>query len=280
VGERQPHGADLLPAGRQAVEDPARDDEVRARVVVRQRQAELVVVPGGRRAGERNRERERGRERAGCLQGNPNGLIVYTLAVRRLLDWTMGLAETLGSPGLFLLAFLDSSFLSFPEVVDILMVGLVVRYPERMLWYAALPTIGSVAGAYVIYALARRGGETFIRKRMHERHVDRAFAVFRKYGMLAVAIPSIMPPPVPFKIFMLAAGASGLSRRDFLVAVTLGRSVRYFGEALLAAWYGEAAFRAVETFMHEHTVLMLVVMGGLAAAGAGWIWWSRRRSGV
>jgi membrane protein YqaA with SNARE-associated domain len=95
--------------------------------------------------------------------------------VRRLLDWIMGLAEALGSPGLFLLAFLDSSFLSFPQVVDIFMVGLVVRYPERLLWYAALPTIGSVAGAYILYALARRGGEAFIRKRMHDRHVDRAF---------------------------------------------------------------------------------------------------------
>lgn len=188
----------------------------------------------------------------------------------------MGLAEALGSPGLFLLAFLDSSFLSFPEVVDIFMVGLVVRYPERMVWYAALPTIGSVAGAYLLYALARRGGEAFIRKRMHERHVDRAFEVFRKYGMLAVAVPSIMPPPVPFKIFILAAGASGMNRRDFLIAISLGRGVRYFGEAALAAWYGEAALVAIETFMHEHTLAMVGILTTLVALGALWIWWSRR----
>ena len=192
----------------------------------------------------------------------------------------MGIAEALGGPGLFLLAFLDSSFLSFPEVVDILMVGLVVKYPERMLWYAALPTVGSVAGAYIIYALARRGGEAFIRKRMHERHVDRAIEVFRKYGMLAVAVPSIMPPPVPFKIFILAAGAAGMSRRDFLIAISLGRGVRYFGEALIAAWYGEAAIRAIETFMHEHSVAVLIGTGALVVAGALWIWWSQRRKPV
>ena len=60
--------------------------------------------------------------------------------MRRILDWVMGIAETMGGPGLFILSFLDSSFLSFPEVVDVLMIGLVARYPERMLWYAAMPT--------------------------------------------------------------------------------------------------------------------------------------------
>lgn len=192
----------------------------------------------------------------------------------------MGIAEALGGPGLFLLAFLDSSFLSFPEVVDILMVGLVARYPERLLWYAALPTLGSIAGSYLIYMLARRGGEAFMRRRMHEQHVDRAFEVFRKYGILAVAVPSIMPPPVPFKIFVLAAGAAGLRQRDFLIAISLGRGVRYFGEALIAAWYGEAAIRAIETFVHEHTTAMLVSLGALAAAGAAWIWWANRREHV
>jgi membrane protein YqaA with SNARE-associated domain len=200
--------------------------------------------------------------------------------VRRILDWVMGLAEALGSPGLFLLAFLDSSFLSFPQVVDVLMVSLVVRYPERFVWYAALPTIGSVAGSYILYSLARRGGEAFIRKRMHDRHVDRSLEVFRKYGMLAVAVPSIMPPPVPFKLFILAAGASGMRKRDFLVAVSAGRGVRYFGEALIAAWYGEAAFRAIETFMHEHTLATMLLMGALLAAVAGWMWWAQRAERV
>ena len=91
----------------------------------------------------------------------------------RLLKWIEGLALALGGPGLFILSFLDSSFLSFPEVTDILIIVLVTKHPERFLWYTALPTIGSVMGCYVLYALARRGGEAFLRKRMHERHVEK-----------------------------------------------------------------------------------------------------------
>ena len=187
----------------------------------------------------------------------------------------MGVAEALGGPGLFFLSFLDSSFLSFPEVVDVLMVGLVARYPERMLWYAVLPTLGSVSGCYALYAFARRGGEAFVRRRLHERHVDRAFAIFRKYGMLAIAIPSIMPPPVPFKIFVLAAGAAGMRKRDFLIAVSVGRGLRFFGEAILAAWYGPVALTRIEAFVQQHkwgvilALLMLMVIGGI------WIWWRR-----
>jgi membrane protein YqaA with SNARE-associated domain len=193
--------------------------------------------------------------------------------MRRFLDWVTGLAEMLGGPGLFLIAFLDSSFLSFPEVVDILMMGLVARYPERLLWYAALPTIGSILGSYVLYAMALRGGEAFLRKRLHDRHVDRYLAIFRKYGLLAVAIPAILPPPVPFKVFVLAAGAARVRRVDFLVAIAIGRGVRYFGEALLAAWYGPAAIQ----FLHDHArafTIGLVVL--LVTAGVAWFWWVRR----
>ena len=187
----------------------------------------------------------------------------------------MGVAETLGGPGLFLLSFLDSSFLSFPEVVDVLMVGLVARYPERMLWYAALPTVGSVFGCYALYAFARRGGEAFVRRRLHERHVDRAFAIFRKYGMLAIAVPSIMPPPLPFKIFVLAAGASGMRRRDFLIAASVGRGFRFFGEALLAAWYGPAALTRIEAFVQGHKWGVILGLIGLMLIGGIWIWWRR-----
>jgi membrane protein YqaA with SNARE-associated domain len=195
-------------------------------------------------------------------------------------DWVMKIAEQLGGPGLGLLAFLDSSFLSFPEVTDLLMVGLVAKYPGRMVWYAAWPTIGSIAGAYLIYEMARRGGEAFLRRRLHERHVDRAFSLFRKYGLLVVAVPSILPPPMPFKIFILAAGAARVKPLDFLIAITVGRGLRYFGEALLAAWYGEAALGLLRSFLHDHGVATLCVLAALTLAGGLWIWHSGRRSGI
>ena len=195
----------------------------------------------------------------------------------RLLKWIEGLALALGGPGLFLLAFLDSSFLSFPEVTDILIIVLVTKHPERYLWYTALPTIGSVLGCYALYALARRGGEAFLRKRLKDHHVERAFAVFRRYGLLAVAVPSILPPPVPFKMFVLAAGAARVKPLDFIMAVTIGRGIRFFGEGLLALWYGQWAL----DLLHEHgrTVsLWLAVI--IAVLGAAYIWWSRRHGNV
>lgn len=188
----------------------------------------------------------------------------------------MGVAEALGGPGLFFLAFLDSSFLSFPEVVDVLMIGLVAKYPERLVWYATLPTIGSILGSYLLYLFALRGGEAFVRRRLSERHVDRAFAVFRKYGLLAIVVPSLLPPPVPFKIFILAAGASRMKRLDFLVAISIGRSVRYFGEAILAAWLGATALTRMEAFVHEHRVGAVAIVLLLVATGIVWIWWWKR----
>jgi membrane protein YqaA with SNARE-associated domain len=200
--------------------------------------------------------------------------------MRGFIDWVMKVAEHLGGPGLALIAFLDSSFLSFPEVVDLLMVGLVAKYPDRMLWYAIWPTVGSIAGAYIIYEMARRGGEAFLRRRLHERHVDRAFGLFRKYGLLVVAIPSILPPPVPFKIFILAAGAARVKPLDFLIAITIGRGIRYFGEALLAAWYGEKALAMMESFLHDHGIAVLTVVVALTVAGGLWIWYAGRRRGI
>lgn len=183
----------------------------------------------------------------------------------------------LGGPGLFLIAFLDSSFLSFPQVVDILLMGLVAKYPERLLYYASLPTLGSILGCFVLYTLARRGGEAFLRRRLHDRHVDRYLAIFRKYGLFAIAIPSILPPPVPFKVFVLAAGAAGVRRVDFIIAIAIGRGIRYFGEAALAAWYGPVAI----DFLQENAGLFTVVLVSVIVAAAGaWFWWSRRQGRI
>jgi membrane protein YqaA with SNARE-associated domain len=195
----------------------------------------------------------------------------------RFLGWVQGLAVALGGPGLFVLAFLDSSFLSFPEVTDVLIIVLVAKHPERFLWYTTLPTIGSIAGCYALYAVARRGGEAFMRRRLHERHVDRAFSLFRKYGLLAVAIPSILPPPVPFKIFVLTAGAARVRPIDFLVAVTIGRGIRFYGEGLLALWYGEWAL----DFMRANARAVSLWLGAIVATIAVvWMWWSRRRGRI
>src|SRR5215207_6018048 len=108
----------------------------------------------------------------------------------RFLRWVQQLAVALGAPGLLLISLLDSSFLSFPEVADVLIIVLVMEHPERALLYAAMPTIGSVMGSYVLYGVARRGGEGFLKKRAGAKYAARAISVFEKYGFWAVAIPS------------------------------------------------------------------------------------------
>jgi membrane protein YqaA with SNARE-associated domain len=193
----------------------------------------------------------------------------------RVVEWIQGFAISLGGPGLFLIAFLDSSFLSFPEVNDLLIIWLTTQHPERMLYYALMTTLGSIAGCLALYTLARKGGEAFLRKRFHERHIDRAMDLFQRYGLLAVLIPSILPPPAPFKIFVLAAGVTRVKLTHFITAIAIGRGVRYFGEGLLAVWYGEAA----ADFLRDNakpvaiSVAVVVFVGALA-----YILWQRRRS--
>ena len=191
------------------------------------------------------------------------------------MDWVRGLALALGGPGLFLIAFLDSSFLSFPEVVDLMLVVMATRHPERMVYYASLATAGSIAGCFILYLLARKGGETFLRKRFPERHVDSAIATFQKYGLLAVAVPAVLPPPVPLKIFLLAAGVARVRPRDFLLAIAAGRGIRYFGEGLLAVWYGEAA---LDYLQRNGTFVSVVLVLAIIAFGVGWVVWRRRSS--
>jgi membrane protein DedA with SNARE-associated domain len=194
--------------------------------------------------------------------------------MRRLLAWIQGFAESLGGPGVFIIAYLDSSFLSFPEVCDALIVLLTVAHRERMIFYALATTLGSVAGCYSLYLVGRKGGEAFLRKRFHERHVDRALGLFRRHGILSILVPSLMPPPMPFKIFVLAAGVSGMRSVDFLIAVGLGRGLRFFGIGVLALWKGQQAL----TWVHENAATAGLTLAALIVIFAiGSVLWKRRR---
>jgi len=193
----------------------------------------------------------------------------------RFLSWVQGIAFALGGPGVFLIALLDSSFLSFPEVVDLLIVVLVTHHKERMIFYAGLATLGSIAGCFMLYYVGRVGGEAFLRRRFHERHVDRALGMFQKYGLFAVAIPSILPPPIPFKPFVLIAGVARVRPWDFFLAVGIGRGVRYFGEGVLALWYGE---RAADFLKDNAQTVSLAVAALVVLLAGGWFFFKSRRT--
>src|SRR5262245_27319037 len=99
-----------------------------------------------------------------------------------IVEWIKGFAISLGGPGLFVIAFLDSSFLSFPEVNDLLIIYLTTQHEERMLYYALMTTLGSIAGCLALYTVARKGGEAFLKKRFKPAYIERATATFRRYG--------------------------------------------------------------------------------------------------
>jgi membrane protein YqaA with SNARE-associated domain len=150
-------------------------------------------------------------------------------------------ATEFGGIGLFVLAMLDSSFLSFPQVNDLLIIYLSTKTPALMPYYAGMTTAGSIVGCFLLYAFARRGGEMFLRKRFSGERVERGLALYQRHGLLAVVVPSLLPPPTPFKLFVLLAGAAGVSPWKFGAAIAIGRGIRYFGQGYLAVLYGEAA---------------------------------------
>jgi membrane protein YqaA with SNARE-associated domain len=187
-------------------------------------------------------------------------------------DWASGL----GGIGLFVIALLDSSFLSFPQVNDLLIIILSTSYPQRMPYYAGMTTIGSIIGCFMLYLVARRGGEVFLRKRVRGPYADRAIALYQKHGLLAVVVPALLPPPVPFKVFVLLAGAAEVSPVKFGVAVAIGRGIRYFGQGYLAVLYGEQA----AAFMKAHGTAIGIGLAATALViGAALVMLRRRRHG-
>ena len=175
------------------------------------------------------------------------------------------LALTLGAPGLFLVAFLDSSFLSLPEFAVLLVVYMVTHHKSRMLLYVASTLAGSIGGCLVMYVLGRKGGEPLVRQRFAGGSVERAMAAFRRHGIMAVLIPSILPPPAPFKIFVLLAGVAGITPGSFVTAVAIGRGARYLLLGVLAVRYGDRAL----AFMDEHVVAVSLGAAGILLAGFG-----------
>jgi membrane protein YqaA with SNARE-associated domain len=185
-----------------------------------------------------------------------------------LVTWIKTFALGLGGLGLFIVACIDSSFLTLPEINDILIVVLVTRHPRWLVFYAAMQALGSVAGSSVLYWLSKKGGEAFLRRRFTADRVERGLSLIRRYGALTLLVSSLLPPPTPFKLFVLLAGALGMKLWPFVCSVGLGRFGRYFGEGLLAVWYGEAALAYIKA--HGGRLALIVAMV-LAGVGCAWL---------
>jgi len=196
--------------------------------------------------------------------------------MRRFAAWIQAFALGLGAPGLFIVAFLDSSFLSLPEINDILLIWMVTEHKTRMPVYALASMLGSIAGCVVLYYVGLKGGDALIRRRFHADRVDRALGVIQRNGVLAVLIPSLLPPPAPFKIFVLLAGVAGIPISRFTLAIGIGRGIRYFGEGLLAIWYGDQAIAYLENNLKTVSVALV---GLLVVGVGGYFLWTKARAG-
>jgi membrane protein YqaA with SNARE-associated domain len=192
----------------------------------------------------------------------------------RFLGRVQSIALALGAPGLFLVTFLDSSFLSLPEATDLLLIWMVVQHKSRMVLYAATAVAGSVAGCLALYFVGRKGGDALVRSRFNSASVDKALGTIQRYGVLAVLIPCLLPPPAPFKIFILLAGVAGISVGRFAAAIAIGRTLRYFAEGLLAVRYGDQAIEYVHT---NGRTVSLALVGVILAGLAGYFLWSKAR---
>jgi membrane protein YqaA with SNARE-associated domain len=162
--------------------------------------------------------------------------------VHALVVWTQNvLVPWLGPAGLFVVCFLDASFLSLPEISDLLVIAWSATDPGTA-WVAVLTAAaGSVAGCSALWALGRRGGEALLTSRFGEGRVAWARDAFRRWHMLALAVPALLPPPMPFKIFVLSAGVFAVPYRRFALTLFAARGVRYVFWAILGAAYGPAA---------------------------------------
>jgi membrane protein YqaA with SNARE-associated domain len=185
----------------------------------------------------------------------------------KLPGWLQHYVLGMGGGGLFLVAFLDSSVLSFPVVTDLLVIQQSNHNPARMPYYAAMASLGSLFGCIWLYLLAKKGGEAYFRG--HAKHrADRIRKWVDDHAFLSVFIPAILPPPMPFKAFVAAEGVFQVPLRTFVLALLLGRGLRYFAEGMLAIRYGDAVGRALV----EHKLAFAI---GFVVLCAGVVIWGR-----
>jgi membrane protein YqaA with SNARE-associated domain len=189
------------------------------------------------------------------------------------LKWKLVILPVLvkwGILGAGAVAVLDSS--TIPVPMDALIAVWVWKDQGHFWAYCLMAAAGSAVGGLLPYALGRAGGELFILKRVNREHYERMKLRFEKQEFLAMAIPSALPPPTPWKAFVFAAGVFEMRLLPFMLAVFTGRLVRWLILSMLVIKLGPEALGMVQ----HHALTLLLVVLGLAAVGFA-IWWLRKR---
>ena len=161
----------------------------------------------------------------------------------RLVKYLSRLSDYLiafGPFGLFAVAVLDSSFVPLPSSADALMLLLTAAHPRWMVFYAIVATAGSTLGCWLLYYVSRRAGKRAL-ARFSEPKQKRVKELIDRYDVLSVLVASLLPPPFPFKLFVITAGVFRFSLTRFLAAIVVGRGFRFLLEGYFAVLYGAQA---------------------------------------
>jgi membrane protein YqaA with SNARE-associated domain len=180
-----------------------------------------------------------------------------------LEHYVISLPVYIAAPAMVLIGALDSSLLSLPEVNDYLVVARCYKYPSAVFYFPLFAAMGSVLGCWLLYSIMRRGGQALLRKRFRPESLGKVERAYERYGFLAIAVPAVLPPPLPFKIFVATAGALEYPRWKFIITIMVARSVRYYVEGILAVFYGER----VLLFLKDNGLLIVSGVGALAVLG-------------
>ncbi|MGI8734021.1 MAG: YqaA family protein [Pyrinomonadaceae bacterium] len=196
---------------------------------------------------------------------------------RWLEEYVISVPLYIAAPAMVLIGALDSSLLSLPEINDYLVVGRCYKYPSAVFYFPLFAAFGSVLGCLLLYTIMRRGGQALLRKRFKPESIKKVERTYERFGVFAIAIPAILPPPLPFKIFVATAGTLEYPRWKFLVTVMIARSFRYYVEGILAVYYG----RRVLVFLKDNGLVILSVVAAAAVlAVAVYYLINRRKEGA
>src|SRR2546425_11339158 len=160
---------------------------------------------------------------------------------RWLQHYVIGAPLYVAGPMMILIGALDSSLLSLPEINDYLVVGRCITHHSAVFYFPFFAATGSVLGCMLLYSIMRRGGQALLRRRFRAEHILRAERAYARFGLLALAVPAILPPPLPFKIFVATAGTLEYPRWRVLVTRMIARPPRDYTEGILARPFGESA---------------------------------------
>ena len=166
-------------------------------------------------------------------------------------------------PAMVVIGALDSSLLSLPEINDYLVVMRCYSDPKAAFYFPLFAALGSVIGCMLLYTILQRGGQAVLRKRFRAEHIERVERAYARYGFLTLAIPALLPPPMPFKIFVATAGALEYPRWRFMTTIMIARSLRYYIEGALAVYYG----RQVLEFIEHYGLMLLGTVAALCLGG-------------